>query len=223
MAGPNRRRALLGAGLLLLGACLLAPGLVGQAAVPTAPSIDAAEVERIETFLSDLRSLQTPFVQINPNGSSSTGMLYYERPDKMRLDYDRPNPVLIVANGSQVIYHDRKLDQVTHLFTSQTPLAFLLDKKVKLSGDVTITDFQRRAGEIHLTLVQSDEPDAGSISLAFAEQPLALRRWTVVDPQGLVTHVMLEAPEVDAKIDDKLFLLCDPGSVIRKEGCPERR
>ncbi len=49
----------------------------------------------------------------------------------MRLDYDDPNPVLIVANGWQTIYHDRKLDQASHLLTSQTPLAFLLEKNVE--------------------------------------------------------------------------------------------
>jgi len=189
------------------------------AAVPEPGSPAAAQVAEIETYLSKLRSLRADFVQLEPSGGSSSGDLYYQRPDKMRLDYDAPNPVLIVANGWQVMYHDRKLDQVSHLLTSQTPLAFLLEKKVKLSGDVTVTNVEGGNGEIIVTLVQTDEPELGTVELAFAEQPLELRRWAVTDAQGLTTHILLEQTEIGAKIDKDLFLLCDPDAVIKKEGC----
>ncbi len=189
------------------------------AAVPTPGSVAATQVKEIEAYLSGLSSLRADFIQLESSGGSSSGNLYYQRPDKMRLDYDDPNPVLIVANGWQVIYHDRKLDQVSHLLTSQTPLAFLLKKKVRLSGDVTVTDVEELNGEIYLTLVQTDEPELGTVELAFGKQPLELRRWAVTDAQGLTTQILLERSEVGAKIDDKLFLLCDPTSVIKKEGC----
>lgn len=189
------------------------------AAVPKAGSVAAAQIAEIESYLSKLRSLRADFIQIEPSGGASSGNLYYLRPDKMRLDYDKPNPVLIVANGSQVIYHDRKLDQVSYIFTNQTPLAFLLKKKVKLSGKVTVTDVEELNGEIMLTLVQSDEPELGTVELAFGKQPLELRRWSVTDAQGLTTHILLERAEVDTKIDKKLFLLCDPDAVIQKKGC----
>lgn len=193
------------------------PGV--RAAVPAPGSVAAAQVKEIEAYLTRLQSLRANFVQLEPSGGSSSGNLYYQRPDKMRLDYDKPNPVLIVANGWQLIYHDRKLDQVSHLFTSQTPLGFLLKKKVQLSGDVTVTDVEETNGEILVTLVQTDEPELGAVELAFAAKPLELRRWSVTDAQGLTTHILLERTEVGAKIDKKLFLLCDPSSVIKKEGC----
>jgi outer membrane lipoprotein-sorting protein len=194
-------------------------GVPATAAVPEPGSVAAAYVAEIETYLTSMPSLRAGFVQLEPNGGSSTGILYYKKPDKMRLDYNKPNPVLIVANGWQVIYHDRKLDQVSHLLTSQTPLAFLLEKKVKLSGDVTVTNVEEAAGEILLTLVQTDEPDLGAVELAFGKQPLELRRWAVTDAQGLTTQIFLERAEVGGKIDKKLFLLCDPDAVIKKEGC----
>jgi outer membrane lipoprotein-sorting protein len=189
------------------------------AGIPAPGTVAAAQVKAIEAYLSELPSLRADFIQLESSGRSSTGNLYYQRPDKMRLDYDKPNPVLIVANGWQVVYHDRKLDQVSHLLTSQTPLAFLLEKKVKLSGDVTVTDVEELNGEIYLTLVQTDEPELGKVELAFGKTPLELRRWSVTDAQGLTTQILLERSEVGATIDDKLFLLCDPTSVIKKEGC----
>ena len=211
----------------LIRCLLLSPAVIAvtsmstlvEAATPALGTVAAAQVKQIEAYLSDLSSLRADFIQLEPSGGASSGNLYYQRPDKMRLDYDDPNPVLIVANGWQVIYHDRKLDQVSHLLTSQTPLAFLLEKKVRLSGDVTVTDVEELNGEIYLTLVQTDEPELGKVELAFGTQPLELRRWAVTDPQGLTTQILLERAEVGADIDDKLFLLCDPTSVIKKEGC----
>lgn len=216
-----RRCRRLTAPVLLAAVLLSTPAGVPApaAAVPKAGSVAATQVAEIEAYFNKLRSLRADFVQFEPNGGTSTGNLYYQRPDKMRLDYDKPNPVLIVANGWQVIYHDRKLDQVSHLLTSQTPLAFLLEKNVRLDGDVTVTDVEDINSEILVTLIQTDEPDLGSIQLAFGKQPLELRRWTVTDAQGLTTHILLERSEVDAKIDGKLFLLCDPDAVIKKEGC----
>lgn len=205
--------------LTLAGLLVWVAAWSSLAAVPVVEIDTATEIKRIETYLNDLRSLRADFVQIDSRGGTSTGSLYYARPDKMRLDYDAPNPVLIVANGWQVIYHDRKLDQVSHLLTRQTPLSFLLKKKVKLRGDVTVTDVEDAGSEVLLTLIQTDDPGLGSITLAFAKEPLELRRWTVVDPQGLSTHIILERMQTDVAIDDQLFLLCDPGSVIKKEGC----
>jgi outer membrane lipoprotein-sorting protein len=201
------------------GSLLLALGLaigLGLHAGP-APSEAAlrqpgasADLARIEAYLNSLDSLRSSFVQINPNGGTVTGELYYQRPDKMRLDYDPPSRILIVANGWSLVYHDRRLKQVSHLFTSRTPLGFLLEEEIRLSGKVTVTDVQRIADELMVTLVQSEEPDQGAITLVFAEEPLALRRWTVVDAQGLRTHVVLEDVETGVELDRELFRFRDP-------------
>jgi outer membrane lipoprotein-sorting protein len=205
--GGARRR--LGA-LLALVICGLAGQPAATAAVRDPVTDGAAEVAGIEDYLNALRSLRADFVQINPDGSTATGKLYYERPDKMRLDYDPPSRILIIANGWKLVYQDRRLEQVSQLLTSSTPLGFLLEDKVRLSGAVTLTDLKRRAGELSVTLVQTEEPAQGSITLVFAEQPLALRRWTVIDPQGYATHIVLDRIETDVPLDNELFVFRNP-------------
>ena len=203
----RQRRARLRAGAVL---ALVIGGLLGppaDAAIRAADTARSEDVARIESYLNGLRSLRADFVQINPDGGTATGKLYYERPDKMRLDYDPPSRLLLVANGLTLIYQDRRLKQVSRLFTSQTPLGFLLKDEIRLAGDVTVTVLERRGGELRVTLVQTDEPTQGSITLAFAEQPFELRRWTVIDPQGYATHVVLERLETDVRLDAELFVL----------------
>lgn len=184
---------------LLLGL----PLLLG--AVPS--SQERYELDRIERWLNDLDSLSARFVQFAPNGGRATGELLFERPDKMRLDYDPPSPVLIVAKGWEVTYYDRKLRQTSQMFTSQTPLGFLLQDDIRFSGDVSVTDFIKADGQIRVTVIEAGAADEGSITLFFDQDPLALRRWAVTDPQGLTTHIVLQDVELDRPIDDDLFRL----------------
>ena len=189
---------------------LLSGGRVGQAIVPGPADSAAEDVARIEAYFNGLKTARADFVQINPDGRTVTGEFYYARPDKMRLDYDPPSRLLIIANGWNLVYHDRRLREVNYLYTSQTPLEFLLTDPGRLSGDVTVTSVERRAGELMATVVQTDEPAEGAITLVFSEQPFELRRWTVVDAQSNVTHVVLEDMKTGIDLDKQLFRFRDP-------------
>jgi outer membrane lipoprotein-sorting protein len=206
----GRRRG--GRWLHVLGALLLAVLTAPAAAVVRDPATaNAEDLARIEDYLNSLRTLRAEFLQIGPDGGTATGTFYYDRPDKMRLDYDPPSELLIIANDWKLVYQDRRLEQTSQLFTSQTPLGFLLEDEIDLrDADVTVTSLDRRGGEIQVTLVQTDEPAEGSITLAFAEQPFELRRWTIVDAQGYATHIVLEGVETGVPLDGELFIYRDP-------------
>lgn len=198
------------AGRAVLAAAVLALGTL----VPGHTVTRAALVDRlapIEAYLDELESLRADFVQIAPDGALATGTLYYERPDKMRLDYDPPSQILIVANGITLTYYDGELRQVNRMFTSQTPLAFLLADEIRLTGDdVEVTDVHRVDDEIEIAVVQADDPNEGSIRLVFGADPLQLRRWAVTDAQGLTTQIVLENVETGVSLDDELFVFRDP-------------
>lgn len=187
-------------------------------AVPAALLLGAADPQatredalaRIESYLNELSSLRASFVQIAPDGATSTGRLYYERPDKMRLDYDPPNDIEIIANGVTLVYRDRRLGQENRLFASQTPLGFLLEDEIRLDDGLEVTGFERRGGELAVSLVQADDPNEGQVTLAFREQPLQLRNWAVTDAQGLTTQIFLEDIETGVALDDDLFLTREP-------------
>jgi outer membrane lipoprotein-sorting protein len=192
----------------VLGLAWLLGSQPAPAALPSAAH--AEELARVERYLNGLTTLKADFVQINPDGGTATGELYYQRPDKMRLDYNPPSDILIVSDGWTIVYYDRRLEQVSHLFPNSTPLGFLLRDKIRLSGDVTVTDVRRAAGELHVTLVQTEEPNQGAIQLSFAEDPLELRRWTVFDAEGQATHLVLEQPQTGMRLDRELFRFRDP-------------
>lgn len=204
-----RRRALLALPLLL--AASRPPRAQGAAPSAWQPSAqDRADLARIEAYLNNLRTLKAHFLQVAPDGGLSEGTAWLERPGRMRFQYDPPAPFLLVAAHGLLVFHDSKLNQTSNVLLSQTPLGMLLADKVTLSGDVTVTGMQREPGQIQVSLVRTASPSDGTLTLIFADNPLALRQWTVLDAQGKVTRVTLYNVELGGSFDPGLFEIATP-------------
>jgi hypothetical protein len=74
-----------------------------------------------------------------------------------------------------------------------------------LGGDVTVTQFKKAANAIQIGLVQSDEPDAGSVMLELTDNPLELTQWTITDAAGTQVRVGLYNTEFGMPLQPALF------------------
>ncbi len=195
---------------LIAVAALCAPTFaIGQQPKTSAPaSLDArdrADVARLEAYLNSLRTLTARFLQVSERGATAEGRIYLQRPGRLRLEYADPVPLLVVAARGQIIQHDKQLKQTTYLPLSSTPAAVLLRETVALSGNVTVTGVERGPNVLRVTIVQTDDPRAGRLTLIFAERPLQLTNWVVVDGQGATTRVALSEIQTDVPIPAQLF------------------
>lgn len=195
-----------------MAVALALPRLARAATPPSATLSDAdrADVTRIVGYLNGIHTLQSHFQQIAADGSDSSGMLYVERPGKLRLQYDPPMPVMIIADGQGIYYWDSKLQQLTQTKVEDTPAWFLLRPDIKAEGDVTITRFERQPGVLRMTMVETAHADLGSVTLTFADQPLELRQWTIVDAQARPVTVTLTDPRFGMPISPLEFDWIDP-------------
>lgn len=174
-----------------------------------------ALVGRIEAYFNGVRTMRARFLQAASTGQMAEGSVVLRRPGRMRIEYDPPVPILIVADGTWLIYHDQKLNQISYLPLGSTPAGILVEDEIDLDGGglgggLTITDFSRAAGVVRLTVVRTASPADGSLTLAFSESPLELRQWRVVDAQGVATTVSLSEIETGVKLDPELFRFVDP-------------
>jgi len=190
----------------LLLAPLLVPLLAGAAPGPR----DATDLARIQAYLNSLHTLKAHFLQVAPNGGTSQGLAWMQRPGRMRFQYAPPSPLLLVAGHGLFVFYDRDLKQTTNVPLGSTPLGMLLRENATLSGDVTVTDIDRQPGLIQITLVRTASPGDGSLTLIFADNPLALRQWTVRDAQGRETRVTLYDIELGGTFDQDMFSFVDP-------------
>jgi outer membrane lipoprotein-sorting protein len=195
----TRRFALL-SGFSLAGLC----AMTGLAAAQI-PGQDQADLARIEAYLNSIRTLKAHFSQTSADGASASGIALVQRPGKMRFQYDPPTPFLLVANHGFLTFVDAQLAQTSRIPLSRTPLGILLADRVALSGDVTVTRLVRLPGQLQVSLVRTANPGEGTLTLIFADNPLMLRQWVVLDQQGRQTRVAFTNMEVGARIDSDLF------------------
>ena len=193
------RRALLTALLLLAPAAVRAQGSF----TPTAA--DRADLTRIEAYLNGLTSLKAQFLQVAPDGAITQGDAWLARPGRMRFQYDPPAPFLLVAAHGELVFQDSSIKQTSRIPLSRTPLGMLLSPKVSLSGEITVTGIHRLPGEIDVSLVRTAAPGDGTLTLVFADSPLTLRQWLVLDAQRKETKVTLFNAQLGGSFDAKLF------------------
>ena len=104
-----------------------------------------------------------------------------------------------------------ELKQQSNAPIGSTLADFILRKNIKLQGDdVTVVAATRDEDNYTVKLVQSEDPQAGSLTLIFSIAPMQLKEWVVVDAQGLTTRVKLSDVETGIPLDRDLFYYIDP-------------
>ncbi len=205
-----KRRTLLLTPLLAPAAALAqAPAQAqtpGQALSPQ----DQADISRVEAYLNSIRTLKARFQQVAGNGQVSGGQAWLQRPGRMRFQYDPPAPFLLVAGNGLLVFHDSQLGQTSNIPLGRTPLGLLLQDNVKLSGAVTVMQLVRYPGQLQITVYRTASPGDGNLTLVFADNPLALRSWIVVDAQRRETRVSLYDVTLGGSFDQSLFTFIDP-------------
>lgn len=143
-------------------------------------------------------------------GAIARGRVYLSRPGRMRFQYDPPTPILMIADGTFLVYYDRDLKQSSFIPLSRTPVALLVRDEVSLTQGLIITRFERGAQTLRISVVEERDPDQGSLTLVFDDHPLTLVQWVVVDQQKVSTRVSLVNTEIGRQLDDQLFIFKDP-------------
>lgn len=194
--------------LLLAATCF---GVQPASASADIRSDNKEDLKRIEDYLNSLSTITADFSQVAPDGSLTGGKFFLKRPGKMRWQYTPPTPLLMIADGSQLVYYDYELQQVSYIPLTSSMATYLARKNIDLDDKfITIVDLQKTPGMLRLTLSQTDKPEAGKIMLEFSDSPLQIRNMVATDAQGQVTTVSLNNAQFGAKLDDKLFVFVDP-------------
>ncbi len=151
--------------LAALSVLSVLPGLAGCAAVAPPGTLDDADrqvLSRIEAYLNTIHTLQARFAQASTRGDGR-GTAWIERPGRMRLQYDPPSRVVLVAARGRVVYADAATGASSSLPLSRTPLSMLLAERIVLSGPVTVVSVLRTRG-LGAVLAPEGAPGAGLLT-----------------------------------------------------------
>lgn len=208
------KRILLFAAAMAIALLPWRPAAVMAADGPAPAHLTAADhkiLDRVAAYLNSVSTMKSRFLQISSNGGEAQGTVYLSRPGKLRIEYDPPNPVLIVCDGVYLNYWDKELKQATYLKLSDTPAEFLLQKDLSFNDPkVTVLRVSNANDVIRVTVERTGQPQQGQLTFVFEDKPLELRKWVVVDAQDVTTQVSLLNPQFGVKLEPSLFQFAAP-------------
>ncbi len=176
---------------------------------------EASLTQSVERYLNSLSTLQSTFTQTAADGTLVSGTFYLKRPGRLRFEYDAPIEDYIVADGLFIHYWDAELEEHNNAPIGSTLADFLLTEKIKLSGDLTVSDIRElNNGKISVTLRQTEDPNAGKLALMLSQNPMQLEKWRIVDPTGAMTEVALNNIQTGQKLPATLFVFKPPAGYV---------
>ncbi len=175
---------------------------------------DAADLAKVAAYIRAVKSLTADFTQTDRNGQTLTGTLTLKQPGKIRFQYQKDVPLLIVGDGKALTMIDYEVRQVQRWPIGNSPLGALIDpsrdftkfSKVVQTGDPTILSI-----EAH----DPKRPEFGTITLVFrrknsAPAGLDLYGWVSRDAQGNRTAIRLSGQKYNVEVADSAFRWRDP-------------
>lgn len=191
------------------------PIAVAALALVAAPApAQAPELAGVSAHLRAVSSMTAGFAQTDRNGKTLTGTLQLKRPGKIRFQYQKGVPLLIVSDGRALTFVDYSVKQVQQWPVRNSPLGVLLDPDRDLSRYARLLP----SDDPRFLLVEAKDPkrpEYGAITLAFQRQAdapagLMLHGWVALDAQGNRTSIRLSEQRFNAPVSDEAFKWRDP-------------
>ena len=152
-------------------------------------SVDDSLVLRAEKYLNSITGLAGDFVQTN-NGKSERGTFSMLRPGRVRLDY-KNMPVQLMADGSDLYFYDKSLDQITTVPLTSTPAGILVRRNINLrTADINVVETKSGKDSFSLKMNLRGQEGLGNMTVVFDKNDTKLKSWSVVDAVGNKTDVV---------------------------------
>ena len=149
---------------------------------------DKSVIESAEKYLNSITGLTGDFVQTN-KGKKEQGTFSMLRPGRVRLDY-KNMPVQLVADGADLYFYDKSLDQITTVPLTSTPAGILVRKKIDLqNADIRVVDTAIGKTTFALKMNLRGQEGLGTMVMVFDKSPVSLNAWTIIDAVGNKTDV----------------------------------
>lgn len=195
---------------------LAAPALLLATPALALTPADQVMVDKAVAYLQGLPTARGRFVQTDPRGSVSQGLIYLQRPGRARFEYDAPSSLLVVSDGKVVSVADKRLKTVNRYFLSQTPLKLFLADEIRLDRGVTVSRVAKLNDGFEITAQDRAGKTRGQIVLTFSDSPMQLIGWKITDARNAVTQVRLTSLTRAGELDPNLFRAPFPQQPTRR-------
>ena len=193
---------------------LISYALIPAAIVIAPPATaETGSLAQVQAHLRGISTMTADFVQTDRQGKSLTGTLSLRQPGKIRFQYQKGVPLLIVGDGNALTMIDYSVRQVSRWPVGNSPLSVLINPRKDMSRFAR-TIPSPSPGTIQVEARDPKHPEFGTITILFGRGGgpggLSLQGWTVLDAQNGRSTVRLTNQRYGVPISDKTFKWDDP-------------
>lgn len=205
----------------VLGAAFAVCVPLGFAPAPAAAATETAgDLDRAVLALRGISTLVADFTQTDRNGQRVTGVLTLKNPGRIRFQYQRGVPLLIVSDGKALTMVDYEVRQVQRWPIRNSPLGALLDPKRDVARFGRLQPTSNR-DVVSIEVRDPAHPEYGVITLVFVRKAsapggLELTNWVALDSQNQRTTIRLTNHRYGVAVADTAFRYRDPRSPARR-------
>ncbi len=184
-------------------------------AVPSAVVAQATgDLARVQDHLRSVESLTANFSQTDRSGKTLDGALTLKKPGKIRFQYEKGVPILIVGDGKALWFLDYSVRQKQRWPIGNSPLGVLLDPNKDITRFAKVVP-NADPRVISVEATDSRHPEYGRITLIFVRNPsapggLMMQGWVALDAQNNRTTIRLSKQVFNAPVSDRAFRWADP-------------
>lgn len=189
-----------------------------QAAAPPVAAPGIGDLARVQRHLHAIVSMTATFSQADRSGKVLTGTLTLKKPGRIRFQYQKGVPYLIVGDGRALWFLDYSVRQKSRYPIANSPLG-VLTQGGDISGVAKILP-SAEAQTVSVEVRDGKHPEYGRLTLVFqrdaaAPEHLALRGWVALDAQNNQTTIRLTNTRYNVPVDDRMFRWTDPARRAR--------
>ncbi len=157
---------------------------------PPVTSAYTQELAELEYYLNSFDTFIAHFKQSNKEGAIRYGKFFISKPGKIRCEYFKPSPVLLIINENKVTFYDQDLDEVSHASSDINSLKFLTIKDLRFSS-VNIVEMDKDEQFITLSIKEHVEKFDGPLflTLKFAYPKIELKQITITTQEDEVDMI----------------------------------
>ncbi len=188
-------------------------------AAPLPVAAQSTDLAKMSAHLKSVSTMTANFAQTDRSGKVLSGVMTLARPGRIRFQYEKGVPILLVSDGRALTYVDYSVKQVQRWPISNSPLGVLLDPDKDLSRFAKVVS-SGSAKTLVAEVRDPKRPEFGVISLAFERSDsgpggLVLLGWVSVDSQNNRTSIRLTNQVFNRPVSGEAFKWRDPRSRTR--------
>lgn len=169
---------------------------------------------QVQQHLRATQTMTAAFVQTDRAGKALNGTITLKKPGKVRFQYEKGVPLLIVGDGSSLWFIDYSVKQVSRWRVKESPLGVLLDPDRDISRYAKLVP-TNNPDVISIEAYDPKRPEFGRLTMVFARNAsapggLMLQGWVALDSQNNRTTVRLANQRFNAPVSDGAFRWNDP-------------